>query len=93
MAAERVREDVREESSDHTVAVGRPGAEGDESEHVQAAVDEGCPATLEERPSPPEHHWRGKCQLQPGKEAGGERMLQRLAWQHLRHGQQEDRGS
>ena len=37
---------IREEGGDDTVAVRRPGTEGDQREHVEAAVDERGPAPL-----------------------------------------------
>ena len=67
VAPEGVREDVRKERRDHTVAVGRADADGDEGEHVEAAVDEGGPAALEERPAAPEDHWGGQSELDPGE--------------------------
>src|SRR6202035_4791469 len=54
LAAERDREDPRRDPRDDTVDVGRPSAEGDQGEHVQAAVDERVPAADEERPAAPE---------------------------------------
>src|SRR3546814_7350828 len=45
--------------------LGGAGAQGDEGEHIEAAVHQGLPAAQEERPAGPEHHRRRKYQLRP----------------------------
>src|SRR5581483_8681624 len=49
--------------------------------------------TLEERPSTPEHYGSAQRQVQPSDQACPERMLQRLARNHVRHGQKYGRYS
>ena len=63
------RKDIRHERRNHAVDVGSPGADGDECEHVQAAIDEGGPPARKERPATPEHDRSRKDQLHPGEEA------------------------
>src|SRR2546427_209938 len=49
-AAERRRENSRNERGDKAVKIRRARADGDQREHVRAAVDYRCPPALEERP-------------------------------------------
>ncbi len=59
----RAGKDLRRERGDRAVGPCHAHAEGDQGEHVQAAVDERGPAALEERPTGPQHHWRREHEL------------------------------
>ena len=53
------------ECGDHAVEECRARTERDQREHVEAAVDEGLPPTLEQRRSRPQHDRDGEDKLQP----------------------------
>src|SRR5438309_1283552 len=61
--AERRREEPGRERPDDTVDVRHPGAERDQREHVEAAVDDRRPAPLEEGPARPQDHRRRQHEL------------------------------
>ena len=90
-SAEGIREEARSESGHYAVEISRAGAESDEGEHVQAAVDDRGPAALEKRPTAPEHHRGGEGELNPNQRQPGQESGKRLARNHLRHGEEEDR--
>ena len=62
-AAERRREELREQRCGKTVEISSTGAKADQGEHVGAAIAERSPEALEEGPAAPEHHRRGQKQL------------------------------
>src|SRR5882672_7061960 len=81
--AERLGEQAWRDCRCDAIQVGRSSAEGDESEHVEAAVDDRCPGAHEERPARPEHDRRREDELRPRGHAWRDEMAQRLAWQHV----------
>jgi len=86
----RGREDAGEEDSDEAVDVGGAGAECDQSEHVEAAIDERGPAAFEEREAAPEDDGSGEGEFDPTDGTQGEEMLDPLAWDEIGHGEDED---
>src|SRR5215831_7828881 len=89
--AEGSWEKARHECRNHAVEVGSPGANRNECEHVQAAIDDGGPSARKEWPATPEYDWGRQDQLHPGEEMHREGMLHWLAWEHLGHRQQQER--
>ena len=85
-----VRKQGRGQGGRQAVEVGSRRAQSDQGKHVGAAAEEGQPPSLQQRPSPPEHHRRGQQALNPGRTVGQPLRLQGAAPNHLRHGQQED---
>ena len=65
-------------------------AHSDQGEHVEAAVGQGSPPALQQRPSPPEDHGGGQQALNPGRDPGQPVGPRDAAPDHLPHGQQED---
>ena len=63
----RGRENTGHHGRHKAVAVCDAGAEPDEREHVQTAVDDGLPAPHEERPAAPQHHGRAESELHPAE--------------------------
>jgi hypothetical protein len=94
--ADRRREQSRRQHRDHAVDPGRADADGDQGEHVEAAVAEGSPAPLEERPAGPQHHGRRQRELDPvgGLARNPHRQSGQMA-AHLERedGQGQDRGN
>ena len=86
----RGREGARCEHRDDAVEERRTGPQRDQREHVQAAMNDGCPATLEERPPAPEHDGCGENELRPRQHGRRDRGLQWLARDHVRHRNGED---
>ena len=78
----RAAEDAGRHGRRHAVEVGDRDPEADQGEHVQAAVDDGGPAALEEGEGAPQHHRAGQRQLQPAEPGGGG---------HWREGQDDQR--
>ena len=72
------RDESREERRDHAV-VCRPGADGNQGEHVRAAVEIELPAPLKEWPSAPQNNWSRKEKLKPGRHVVRYHMLQRVS--------------
>ena len=73
MRAQRLQERLRSNGRDHAVEIRDSGAQGDQREHVRAAVDERGPEALEERPAAPEHDRRGERELNPGSQTAATR--------------------
>ena len=88
-AAERGRDQRRQEGRDHAVGERRPGADADEGEHVGAAVHERGPHAFEEGPARPEDDGGGQQHLRPGLDRGREEVGEGPTRQHVRHGQGE----
>ena len=63
-------EDAGSEGGGEAVEVGRAGAQGDEAEHVEAAVYDGSPGALEEGETGPEDDGGGEGELNPGGDVG-----------------------
>ena len=59
------REELRGDGRNQAIKVSRADAEGDQREHVGAAVDHGRPGPLEERPAAPKNNRRRQSQLHP----------------------------
>ena len=91
MSAERVRKKPREKGRCHAVDIGRPDTEGDEGEHVRAAVDKGLPPTLEERPASPQHYRGRQKKLEPGHGARRDEVPDESAGNHVRHREEQHR--
>ena len=60
---------MRHEQRRHAEKIGGPRSHRDQREHVQRAVAHRLHAAHEERPSRPQHHRRGECKLNPGRQA------------------------
>jgi len=91
VAAEGGREDRRGQRGHHAVGIGGADPHRDQREHVGTRRHDRGRAALEERPSTPGDDGRRERELHPGERAARERLPQRLAGQHLRHGGQEER--
>ena len=63
--AEAFREQPRGHRGRQAVEVSSADAQGDQGEHVRAAVDDRGPGAFEERPAAPQHDRRGQDQLHP----------------------------
>ena len=76
--------------ANNAVEVGGPDAEADQREHVRAAMDDRAPGPAE-RPTAPEDDRRRQRPTAPsyGRLCPG--MEQRLAEEHVAHGDEEDR--
>src|SRR6266850_815117 len=83
VSAERLGEQTWRDCGCDAIQIGRSGAEGDEGEHVEAAIDDRGPAAHEERPAGPEHNRRCQEELHPRGYAWRYEMAQRLARQHV----------
>ena len=92
VAPERGREEVGKEHGDDAIEEGGPGADSDQGEHVQAAVDERGPATLKERQPAPQDYRGRQGELDPEGGPAFEQMCQRPTGNHLRHRDEEERG-
>ena len=90
-AVERFRKNIGEQSCRDAVHVRRADADGDQREHIEASIDDRLPAALEERPTAPEHDRRGEDELKPREQTRRALVLQRLARQHVRHRDDEQR--
>ena len=88
---ERVGKHVRRERRGDAVAIGGADAKRDQREHVQVAVDDRCPAAHEERPSAPHHDRRREREQNRVQPAVRHHAMQRLAGQHLRQHERENR--
>src|SRR5437899_6513180 len=85
MAAKRIGKNMREKSCSKAVDVGRTDPNRNKSEHVWAAIDDGCPTALKKRPTAPEHDRCGENELEPIKRAGRKISLKRRAGNHVGH--------
>jgi hypothetical protein len=65
----RAGENAGRERCDDAVEVRDAGAHRDQGEHVEIARGDRLPAAHEERPSRPQHHRRGECELDPVRPA------------------------
>jgi len=72
-------ENSGEENGDNAVYESSASAESDQREHVEAAIDDGGQAALEEGTAAPEDNGRGECELDPVDGAHGENFLDGLA--------------
>src|SRR5262245_13427348 len=91
MPAEPFREEARDKNCDDAVEIGGARADRYEREHIGGAVDDRCPAALEERPPSPEHDRSGEYELDPVDGSYRERMLEGLPRNHFRHRKEEYR--
>ena len=91
LVAEGGGEEAGREPRGDAVEVGHADAEGDQREHVEAAVDERVPAADEERPAAPEHDRRGEQELEPAEGAVRQEPRERIARQHHPHRQDDQR--
>jgi hypothetical protein len=91
--AERGGKDAGRQGSRQAVEVGDAGAERDQREHVEPAIDDRGPAAPEERPAAPQHDRRPEDQLHPDRKARGEEDVERGLVEMLGHddGQQRQR--
>src|SRR5262245_8166776 len=71
--------------------MGGSHADRDEREHIQAAVDDRHPASLEKRPSAPENHRSRQNKLEPIKKLRRNNLLHGLPGNHVGHGEKCDR--
>ena len=74
VSAEGRGEQAGHERRRDAVRVGGAGAEGDEREHVQVAVHDRPPSTLEERPAAPEDDRRRQRELDPERPRSANRV-------------------
>ena len=65
VVAHVLRERIRKNDREHAEAERRRCAQRDQREHVQAAVDDGLPASHEEWPAAPQHDRRREQELTP----------------------------
>ena len=75
------------------VEIGRAGPHRDEREHVRAAMTDGGPSALEERPAGQKDDRCGKGKLQPAEHLRRKQSLQRVRGQEVRHHDSEQRQS
>ena len=85
VVAKRCRERARHEARDQAVDICSAGADRDEREHVEAAIDDRGPAALEEWEAAPENHGRRQRELDPVNRAHGEEFLDGLAGDQVGH--------
>ncbi len=71
--SEGCRDGVRKKCGDEAEQVGCAGAERDQGEHIQVAVKDGGPGTLEEWPAAPKHNGRGEGELKRRGDSPGEK--------------------
>jgi hypothetical protein len=89
-AAEGRRKGAWGDRRDEAEQVRGTGADADQREHVQAAVNERRPHPLEERRAGPEHHWSREYQLHPAAR-GAHRHVQGRAGQQVGDHHEEQR--
>src|SRR5439155_25030995 len=61
----RLGKSLREKRCGETVDVGSADTDGDESKHIETAVDDGSSTALEERPSAPDDHRSRQQEFEP----------------------------
>jgi len=85
MVLQGLRKERRPQHGQHAEAVGRPDAEGDEREHVQAAGAQRAPRAHEERPGGPEHDWSGEATLGPARDLAAGEGAEGGPWRQVGH--------
>ncbi len=88
---EALRDEPREQHGERAERERGSRAHGDQREHVEAAVHDRGPAADEERPSAPQHDRRRQQELDESERPIRQGARDRLAGDHLRHCQNEDR--
>ncbi len=89
--AERGGEYPRQQRRDQAVAIGDAGAERDQREHVEPAVDDRSPAAPEKRPPAPQH---GRCRERPAgprQQRRADQRVERRFGNVLAHGDRHQR--
>ena len=87
----RLGKSLREKRCGETVDVGSADTDGDESKHIETAVDDGSPTALEERPSAPEDHRSRQQELEPVQRVRRKTALHRLSRNQIGHGEKNNR--
>ena len=75
----------------NAVNISRAGTERDQAEHVEASVDDRCPAALKERKTGPQDNGCRKRKLNPGGESGPDKMFESERRNMAAHFQNKDR--
>jgi hypothetical protein len=73
------------------IEVGGTRPEGNQAEHVQAAMHDRRPGAFEEAPSRPPHDRRGQCELNPVGDARRDEIIQAKRGNMASHFQAKDR--
>ena len=89
--AESGREHSRRKGRKEAVEVSGTRPEGDQAEHVQAAVHDRRPGAFEEWPPRPQDDRRGQSELNPGGDARRDEIMQAKSGDVAAHFQDEDR--
>jgi hypothetical protein len=84
------RKDLREENRNQAVEVSRSSSESDQREHVQTAVHDRRPASLEKWPPGPQHHRRGENQPNPADGLHRNHTADRIPGDHVGHTEKQN---
>jgi hypothetical protein len=84
-------EHSRRKGRKEAVEVSGTRSEGDQAEHVQAAVHDRRPGAFEEWPPRPQDDRRGQSELNPGGDARRDEIMQAKSGDVAPHFQDEDR--
>ena len=85
------RERARRKDREQAVEVSSTGPEGNQTEHIQAAVDDRRPSAFEEWPSRPKDDGRGQSELNPSGDVLLDKIMQTQERNVASHFKHEDR--